>query len=85
MVEALLCLDLLLIFFRLNRSSEIVPFSLAYSALGLESAGTVASADKPKSIESLSPLVVTSQGGFAEPIRSTPWSTERMEVGKSDP
>ena len=27
-----------------------------------------------------SPLVVTLQGGFAEPIRSTPWSTERMEV-----
>ena len=72
--------------FRLNRIvRNTFAFSLAYSALGFGSAGTVASADKPKSIESLSPLVVTSQGGFAEPIRSTPWSTERMEVREIGP
>lgn len=66
---------------RLNRiARNTFAFSLVYSALSFGNAGTVASADKPESIESLSPLVVTSQGGFAEPIRSTPWSTERMEV-----
>lgn len=67
--------------FHLNRiARNKFAFSLAYSVLGFGTAGTVVSADKPKSIESLSSLVVTSQGGFAEPNRSTPWSTEQMEI-----
>jgi len=30
--------------------------------------------------EALVPMVVTARGGFAEPMASSPWSTERMEV-----
>ena len=40
----------------------------------------IAPTDNPMKVESLPPLVATSQGGFTEPIRSTPWSTDRMEV-----
>jgi hemoglobin/transferrin/lactoferrin receptor protein len=36
-------------------------------------------ADKNET-EALAPMVVTARGGFAEPMASSPWSTERMEV-----
>jgi hemoglobin/transferrin/lactoferrin receptor protein len=69
------------LYFGLNQIAQSTfTFSLVYLALAIGAEGMIAPTDNPKEVESLPPLVVTSQGGFTEPIRSTPWSTDRMEV-----